>query len=122
MARERKRFTVGSSGDFSVGRIKFVELDGREVGVIRLNNGELRAIMNRCPHKGAPICRGIVGGLWDSTGPGEITHDLTREVLVCPWHGFEFDLRTGRELFWKRPATLRMYPIEEVDGEIVVTV
>jgi nitrite reductase (NADH) small subunit len=121
MARDGKRFEVGSSDDFSVGRIKIVELDGREVGVIRLSGGELRAIMNRCPHKGAPICKGIVGGVWNSTGPGEITHDSTREVLVCPWHGFEFDLKTGRELFWKRPASLRMYPIEEVDGVIFVT-
>jgi 3-phenylpropionate/trans-cinnamate dioxygenase ferredoxin subunit len=76
--------------------------------------------MNRCPHTGAPICTGIVGGVWDSSGPGEITLDKSREVLVCPWHGFGFDLSTGREVFWKRPASLRMYPIEDVDGEIFV--
>jgi nitrite reductase/ring-hydroxylating ferredoxin subunit len=40
--------------------------------------------------------------------------------LVCPWHGFEFDLSTGKEVFWKRPASLRMYPIEDIDGEIFV--
>ena len=99
-----------------------IELGGREIGVIRLHSGELRAVMNRCPHKGAPICRGIVGGAWDSSGPGEIVFDNSRDVLVCPWHGFEFDLGTGRETFWKRPASLRMYPVEESEGEVFVTI
>ena len=53
-------------------------------------------------------------------GPGDITLDKSREILVCPWHGFEFDLSTGKEVFWKRPASLRMYPIEDIDGEIFV--
>jgi nitrite reductase (NADH) small subunit len=60
--------------------------------------------------------------LWDSSGPGEITLDQSRDVLVCPWHSFQFDLNTGKEVFWKRPATLRMYPIEEIQSEVLVTV
>jgi nitrite reductase (NADH) small subunit len=120
MAREKLRHKIGRSRDFAVGEMKLVELNGREVGVIRLHNGELRAVMNRCPHKGAPICRGIVGGVWDSTGPGQLTLDEGRDVLVCPWHGFAFDLKTGREVCWRRPANLRMYPIEDADGEVVV--
>ena len=122
MARERQRFNVGGSGDFSVGKMQFGDLDGRDVGIIRLKGGELRAIMNRCPHKGAPICKGMVGGVWDSSGPGDITHDRSREVLVCPWHGFEFDLKTGKEVVWNRPASLRLYPVEEIDGEVFVVV
>jgi nitrite reductase (NADH) small subunit len=120
MAREKQRHKIGRSRDFSVGEMKLVVLNGREVGVIRLRNGELRAVMNRCPHKGAPVCRGIVGGVWESTGPGELTLDEGRDVLVCPWHGFEFDLRTGREVCWRRPASLRMYPIEDAHGEVIV--
>ena len=46
----------------------------------------------------------------------------SRDVLVCPWHSFQFDLNTGKEVFWKRPATLRMYPIEEIQSEVLVTV
>jgi 3-phenylpropionate/trans-cinnamate dioxygenase ferredoxin subunit len=122
MAREKQHRNIGRSKDFPVGEMKLVELGGREIGVIRLHGGELRAVMNRCPHKGAPICRGIVGGVWDSTGPGELTLDNSRDVLVCPWHGFEFDLKTGREVCWKRPASLRMYPIEDADGEVVVSI
>jgi 3-phenylpropionate/trans-cinnamate dioxygenase ferredoxin subunit len=122
VARERHRFNIGSSRDFVIGELKLVEVNKREIGVVRLQNGELRAVMNRCPHKGAPICRGIIGGAWGSTGPGEITLDKSRDVLVCPWHGFAFDLSTGKEVYWKRASRLRMYAIEEILGEVLVTV
>jgi nitrite reductase (NADH) small subunit len=121
MVRARKPVKIGESPDFPVGELKLVRLEGQEIGVIRLDTGKLRAIMNRCPHKGAPICRGTLGRVLGSTGPGELTLDERRRVLVCPWHGFEFDLETGKELLWRRPSSLRMYPIEEVGGDVMVT-
>ena len=120
MARDRQRLTIGKSQDFPVGEMRLMELKGRQIGVIRLRCGELRAIMNRCPHKGAPICRGILGGVWNWTRSGELTFGRAREVLVCPWHGFEFDLASGQEVYWKRPARLRTYPIEDVDGVVLL--
>lgn len=65
---------------------------------------------------------GIVGGVWESSGPGHLSFDGKRDVLVCPWHGFEFSLNSGRELFWQRPSRLHMYEVGEKDGQIVVTV
>lgn len=121
MVRERQEYRVGASSEFAAGVMRLVQVAGREIGVIRLRSGEMRAVMNRCPHKGAPICRGIVGGVWASSGPGELSFDGRRDVLVCPWHGFEFSLTTGQELFWHRPAKLRLYEVEERDGEVVVT-
>jgi 3-phenylpropionate/trans-cinnamate dioxygenase ferredoxin subunit len=120
MRRERQRHSIGKSEEFAVGRMKLIRIGTRDIGVIRLQSGELRAVMNRCPHKGAPICQGIIGGVWDSPGPGELTFEATRQVLVCPWHGFEYDLKTGREVCWKGAGSLRMYPIEDEGGEVVV--
>ena len=74
----RQRITIGSVDEFPAGQMKLISANGREIGVIRLHSGELRAIMNRCPHKGAPICRGIVGGVWDSTG------NRTMRRVACP--------------------------------------
>ena len=121
MARETQEHRVGRSSEFTAGVMRLVQVAGREIGVIRLRTGQMRAILNRCPHKGAPICRGILGGVWESPGPGELSFDGRHDVLVCPWHGFEFSLTTGKELFWPRPSRLRLYDVKESDGEVVVT-
>jgi len=68
---------------------------GREVGVVRDPvSGKLHGIRNRCPHHGGPLCLGTVeervGG-----PPGRYALE-GRRVLRCPWHGWEFDLETGR--------------------------
>jgi nitrite reductase (NADH) small subunit len=121
LARERQQYRVGRSSEYNPGVMQLIRVAGREIGVIRLHSGKMRAVMNRCPHKGAPVCRGIVGGIWESSGPGELSFDGGRDVLVCPWHGFAFSLDTGKELFWPRPSSLRMYDIEEMHGEVVIT-
>jgi len=121
MAQAQQQHKVGCSQDFAIGQMNVFELQGREIGVIRLPGGDLRAINNSCPHKGAPICRGIVGGTWRSSGPGDLTLDSGSVALACPWHGFEYDLATGEEVCWRRPTRLRMYGVEEVDGEVIVT-
>ncbi|MDB5922793.1 MAG: Rieske (2Fe-2S) iron-sulfur domain protein [Betaproteobacteria bacterium] len=120
--REKKEVSVGKAADFAVGQFKIVEIDGREIGITRLKSGELRAVRNHCPHKGAPVCKGIVGGTWLPCGPGEMVYGRDGEVLVCPWHGFEFDLLTGSELFQDKPLKLLMYAATERDGEVVVSV
>ena len=103
--------------------MKLIQVAGREIGVIRLSSGRLRAVINRCPHKGAPICRGVIGGVWGwLVGPGQLSFDDGHDVLVCPWHGFEFSLETGKELFWHKPSWLRMYEVVEADGEVMVAI
>lgn len=118
---EKKQVVVGNAAEFVAGLFKIVEVDGRQIGITRLKDGELRAVRNHCPHKGAPVCKGIVGGTWLPSEPGELVYARHGEVLVCPWHGYEFDLRTGEELFQENRTKLLMYPVMERDGRVVVT-
>ena len=68
---------------------------GRELGVLVIEaGGELRAIRNRCPHHVAPLCLGTVSERVAGT-PGRHARS-GRQVLRCPWHGWEFDLETGQ--------------------------
>ena len=68
---------------------------GRELGVVKdPDGGRLVGIRNRCPHHGGPLCLGRVRER-ESGAPGRYSLDGTR-VLRCPWHGWEFDLDTGR--------------------------
>ncbi len=116
-----ERFCAGRLEDIPVGSMKLVELGGREIGLTRLPGGEVRAVHNICPHKGAPICRGTVGGTWPPSQPGELAFERRSEVLVCPWHGFEYDLKTGAELYETGKTRLLMAPAEIEDGMVMVS-
>lgn len=118
----RVQHSVGRVDQFPVGAFRIVTVGSVEVGVIRLANGEIHAVRNYCPHKGAPICKGVVGGTWPPCDPGELLYEHDGEVLVCPWHGFEYDIRSGVELYKSRPTRLRKYPVEVRAGEVLVTV
>jgi ferredoxin-nitrite reductase len=60
------------------GRSKLITVDGVEVAVFRCGS-RLHAIEDRCPHEGGPLSEGTVEG----------------DEVVCPLHGYRFDLRTG---------------------------
>ena len=120
--RAKAEVAVGAAERFAAGRFTMVDIPGHDIGVIRLRGGQLRAVRNYCPHKGAAICRGIVGGTWLPSAPGSLVYDREGEVLACPWHGWEYDLDTGMELFRDVPTRLRFYPVTVRDGEVYVTV
>jgi nitrite reductase (NADH) small subunit len=93
---------------------------GREVGVVwDATRGTAHGVRNRCPHGGAPLCLGRVREREAGT-PG--SYALAGErVLRCPWHGWEFDLESGRCL--DDPALRAgVYPVEIVDGVVRVRV
>jgi nitrite reductase/ring-hydroxylating ferredoxin subunit len=52
--------------------------------------------------------------------PGEYRWGREGEILACPWHGWEFDLLTGRALADPR-VRLRLYPVTVRDDTIYVT-
>jgi nitrite reductase (NADH) small subunit len=56
------------------------------------------ALLNVCPHELAPVCLGAVQGTALASEPGEYCWGREGEILACPWHGWEFDLLTGRAL------------------------
>ena len=76
---EPKRVKIGDAGDLPPGASKIVVVAERKVAVFNID-GELYAIEDRCPHRGASL--------------GEGTRD--RFVVTCPLHKWEFDLRTGQ--------------------------
>jgi nitrite reductase (NADH) small subunit len=113
---------VGQVDEFPVGKCRVVTVGDVEVGIVRLANGEMHAIRNRCPHKGAPICRGIVGGTWPPSQVGSLDFAHDGEVLICPWHGYEYDIKTGVELYHESPTRLRKYQTSVEAGSVFVTI
>jgi nitrite reductase/ring-hydroxylating ferredoxin subunit len=121
-ARRTLRVDAGPAESIVAGRFTMVTAGTRRIGVTRLANGELRALRDRCPHKAASICQGILGGTWLPSAPGELCYGREGEIVSCPWHGYEYDLVTGAELFWPKGPGLRLYPTEEADGRVFVLV
>jgi nitrite reductase/ring-hydroxylating ferredoxin subunit len=121
-AERAARYEAGALEDFPVGKFRIVTLGQREVGIIRLADGEVHAVLNRCPHKGAPVCKGIVGGTWPPSEVGKLAFEREGEVLTCPWHGFEFDLRSGVEVYQERPTRLKKFKATVEGGMVVVTI
>lgn len=96
------RHVVARADELRPGQRIIVEVAGRSVGVLNID-GRLYAFLNRCPHQGADLCRGDVVGDVAAPRPGEWSTGSERRYLVCPWHGWEFDLETGRS--WFDPRT-----------------
>jgi len=110
------KYVVAMVEEIPSGGRKIVEVAGRSIGVFNLG-GEFFALRNRCPHQGGPLCSGSLGGLISSSHPGEYHYSRAGEILRCPWHGWEFDIRTGQS--WCDPESMqaRMYPVAVEPGE-----
>lgn len=99
------RYIVATVDEIPPGGRKRVTLGGRDIALFRLGD-TYHAIQDRCPHEGASLCAGKITGLAMSDRPGSYRVEREGEILRCPWHGWEFDIRTGRS--WCDPERVRV--------------
>lgn len=92
------------------GERKIVEIGGRSIGVFNVN-GEYFALRNSCPHQGGALCEGQVSGFLMSPAPREYRYVRRGEIVRCPWHGWEFDIKTGQSWFDPQKTRVRTYPV-----------
>lgn len=114
---------VCNSGDMADGDRRLVRHGTAEVGVFRVGEA-LVAWHNRCAHQGGPICQGrVFPRVTERLGAGQevLGFDYVEadRHIVCPWHGYEYDLKTGRNA---GNPSLRLMPAQVVerDGGIYV--
>lgn len=94
-----------------------VDVGGHRVGLYRVG-GEFHALADRCPHRGAPLCAGMIGTPFQLTG-GDVSLGAPRSVVRCPWHKWEFDIASGRCLVEPR-LQARRYEVRVEDDAVVV--
>ena len=95
-----------------------VEAFGTDVALFNVD-GRLYATANACPHHGGPLCHGRVTGARVSAEPYEHRWEREGLVLVCPWHGWEFDLETGEALF-DPSVGVRTFDVRIEEGHVVL--
>jgi len=113
------RHVVATVDDVPPGQRMLVKVGGREIGIFNVG-GEYFAVSNRCPHEGASLCKGRIVGLVESSEPGSYQFSRRGELLRCPWHGWEFDLRTGKS--WCEPdrTKVRSFDLKVESGGALV--
>lgn len=113
------RYVVAKVGDIPNGEHIVVDAGGLSIGVFHID-GVFYGLLNRCPHRGAQMCSGtIVTGL-ASDRPGEYLREPGRWLIECPWHGWEFDIKTGRSYLDPKRSRVRSYPVDVKSGEEIV--
>ena len=109
------RHVVATVAEIPPGSRRIVTVRGREIGVFNLG-GSFYALLNRCPHQGAELCRGTLVGLATAREPGAIEWSRAGELLKCPWHGWEYDIRTGQSWCDPKDTKVRAYAVTVEPG------
>jgi nitrite reductase/ring-hydroxylating ferredoxin subunit len=102
---------------------RLVVADGAEIGVFLIGD-EYFAWHNRCAHQGGPVCQGrvfprVLEPLAEDRTTSGRAYSEEDIHIVCPWHGYEYNLRTGRNSGNPR-LRLRPAPVVVRDGAVYV--
>jgi nitrite reductase/ring-hydroxylating ferredoxin subunit len=99
IANEDNTHHVAPEDELENGDRILVEVNEVEIAVFKTND-EYHAVANYCPHQGGPLCEGPISGVYnatkvDSDDGWKLRMDQEGEIIVCPWHGWEFDMISG---------------------------
>lgn len=117
-AKEKHRLVVCPADDLREGQRQLLEVDGVEIGLIRAE-GVCYAFRNSCPHQGVPMLYGSVVGTMLPSKPHEYVYGHHNEIIRCPLHGWEFNLKTGKAVF-SPGVSIKTYEVQEEEGAIVL--
>jgi 3-phenylpropionate/trans-cinnamate dioxygenase ferredoxin subunit len=114
-----QRHVIARVREFPPDTRRIVEVDGRSIGVFNIR-GAFVALRNRCPHQGAPLCLGLILDRVSAERPYALSFEDEQEVIKCPWHGWEFDVRTGRSVFNPHRVRVRAYEVTVESPSVAV--
>ncbi len=102
--RPGEAVAVADAGELKPGQMKLIHANGRRVVLARTEDGHA-ACADRCTHKGGPLADGV----------------LACGVVTCPWHGSQFDVRTGAVEAGPAEAPVETHRVEEAGGQVRLT-
>jgi nitrite reductase/ring-hydroxylating ferredoxin subunit len=98
-----KLVKIAETKDVAPGTGKVVEAEGRSIALFNVA-GTFHAIDNTCTHEGGPL------------GEGE----LSSEVVTCPWHNTEFNVKTGEALGPLTDEGVRSFAVKVQGNDVLV--
>jgi len=100
-----KTVKVAETRDLLPGTGKVVQAEGHEIALFNVD-GEFFAIDNICSHSGGPLCEG----------------DLSADIVECPWHGAQFNVKTGAAICPPAPADVRSFRVKVEGNDVLIEV
>jgi len=115
-----RKFVVGKTDDLGEGEGMLVTVANRSIGIFKVG-GDFYGLMNKCPHLGGELCKGRLTAALTSDGPGHYQYDPETALIMCPWHGWEYDVRTGQSYLNPKTPAARSYQVQvENGGEVTI--
>jgi nitrite reductase [NAD(P)H] small subunit len=102
MTRNMTEIRLGPVAAIPLGEGRVYAVNGENIAVFRTRAGAVYAVQAACPHRGGPLADGLVGGT----------------TLICPLHGWKFDLSTGQALFGD--CGVKTFPVRIDEAEQMV--
>jgi nitrite reductase (NADH) small subunit len=96
--------------ELELNRIRSAVVGGRDLCIVRTVAG-IFTFGAVCPHQGGPMCEGLIKGTMTPSPRNEYSFAHEGEIVTCPWHGYEFDLRTGASVNAVIRGRIGAYPV-----------
>jgi nitrite reductase/ring-hydroxylating ferredoxin subunit len=113
-----RRYVVARARDIPEDGKVIVEVGGRQIGIYHVK-GAFHALLNRCPHLGGPLCEGQVVPEIISAEPGDLRRNGDRLFVTCPWHNWEFEMKSGQSYWNPGGLRARPFPVDVQTGEVL---
>jgi nitrite reductase/ring-hydroxylating ferredoxin subunit len=111
--------TVCRTSELLPGEMVSGQIGPIPVVVVRASDGTLHAMVAKCLHQGGPLDKGRLYEHVTAQDIGEYIPEKNCEILKCPWHGYEYDIRTGCVLT-DPSRRLQQFNVREEGDEVVV--
>ena len=115
-----ERYRVGDADELEEDGSRIIaDVAGQEIAVFRVD-GDYHALPNFCIHQAAPLCEGELTGRMVVGDDGwEWEYVQEGEIITCPWHGWKFDVTTGKNVKDESYA-IPTYDVQIDDGTVYV--
>lgn len=111
---------ICSYDDLQHFKMRSFTVERTAIVLVRARDGGLYALRDVCPHKGPCLSAGMIDRSCKGEEAGEYVFEEEQEVLRCPWHSWEFDIRTGCSVFAPDRVKVRTYGVTVEDGQVYV--
>ncbi|WP_158738159.1 Rieske (2Fe-2S) protein [Alteribacillus sp. YIM 98480] len=116
-----KEQVVCKTSDLQPGEIRESFFGKQNIIICRTQNDNFYAFMNQCIHQGAPLGKSLLcGATTGESTPGDYHYCHKDEVIRCPWHGREFDMKNEGRMLANPDKKLVSFKVRIENEDVIV--